>query len=172
MSLQNLQLPASVLMDLYTNHLVENLSNGSKIHESNKVSSVVFHSLGGNAKRITIVVEEESQTFMKDNELEWLQKVLMACKLTLGDVAIVNTHSKNVTMGLIKQQLKPEKVVLLGPGPTELQLPLNFPQFKIQEHDSCRYLFAPAPRELTQETKESKILKSKLWVSLQQLFEV
>ena len=171
MSLQNLQLPASVLTDLYANHLVENSSNGAK-HEDSKVSSVALQSLGGNAKRITIVVAEESQAFMKDNDLEWLQKVLMACRLTLGDVAIVNTHSKNITMGLIKQQLKPEKVVLLGPAPTELQLAFNFPQFKIQEHDNCSYLFAPSPRELNMETKESKVLKSKLWVSLQQLFEV
>jgi len=172
MSLQNLQLPASLVTELYANHLVENSSNGSKQHRDPKVSSGVIHTLGGNAKRITIVVSEESQTFMKDSDLEWLQKVLMACKLTLGDVAIVNTHSKNVTIGLIKQQLKPEKLVLLGPDPAELQLPFNFPQFKIQEHDNCSYLFAPSPRELNMETKESKVLKSKLWVLLQQLFEV
>ncbi len=172
MSLQNLQLPASVLIELYTNHLIGTSDNGSNQKESSKVSSVVLHSLGGNARRITIVVAEDTQTFMKDTDLEWLQKMLLACKLTLGDVAIVNTHSNNITISLIKQQLKPEKVILLGPSPTELQLPLNFPQFKIQEHDNCRYLFAPSSKELNQETKEGKVLKSKLWVSLQQLFEV
>lgn len=171
MSLQNLQLPPSVLVDLYTNHLIGTSIDSSKPNERNKATAAL-HTLGGNAKRVTIVVSESSQAFMKDNDLEWLQKVLMACKLTLGDIAIVNTHSKNVTMAFIKEQLYPEKVLLLGPGPTDLQLPLNFPQFKIQEHDNCRYLYAPSPKELNQETKDSKVLKSKLWVSLQQLFEV
>jgi hypothetical protein len=109
---------------------------------------------------------------MNDNDLEWLQKMLLACKLTLGDVAIVNTHSKNVTIGSVKEQLRPEKLILLGPGPSDLQIPLNFPQFKIQEHDNCRYLCAPSSKELNQDTQEGKVLKSKLWISLQQLFEV
>ena len=172
MSLQNLQLPASVLIDLYTNHLIANSIDASQKIETHKVSPVALHSLGGNAKRITIVVAEESQTYMRDTDLEWLQKMLLACKLTLGDVAIVNLHSKNSNIGFIRQQLKPEKIILLGPSPTDLQLPLNFPQFKIQEHGNCQYLYAPSARELNQETKEGKVLRSKLWVSLQQLFEV
>ena len=172
MSLKNLQLPVSILADLYTNQLVESTSQKSDKSVTKTNSSSVLPSLGGNAKRIAIIVFEASQTFMKDNDLEWLQKMLIACKLSLGDVAIVNTHSKNFSIASIKQQLKPEKIILLGPSPTDLQLPLNFPQFKIQEHDNCSYLYAPSPKELNQESKESKVLKSKLWVSLQQLFEV
>ena len=172
MSLQNLQLPASILTDLYTNYLVESSGKKSNKSEGKNVSSIALPSLGGNAKRIVILVAEESQSFMRDTDLEWLQKMLLACNLTLGDVAIVNTYSKNISITLIKEQLKPEKIILLGPSPTELQLPLNFPQFKIQEHDNRTYLFAPSPRELNQETKEGKILKSKLWISLKQLFEV
>ena len=172
MSLQNLQLPASLLTDLYTNHLISAAGNETNNSEPAKASSPARHSLGGNAKKITIVVAEPSQTYMHDGDLEWLQKMLLACKLTLGDVAIVNLHSKNWNIGLIRQELKAEKVILLGPSPAELQLPLNFPQFKIQAHDNCTYLYAPSLQELNQETKESKLLKSKLWVSLQQLFEV
>jgi hypothetical protein len=171
MSLQNLELPAELITELYGNHLVEFKATSIDKPETRKEKPVHLLSLGGNEKRITILVAEESQAFMKDEELEWLQKMLQACKLTLGDVAIVNTHSKEFSMPLVRQQLRPEKIVMLGPNPSDLQLPLNFPQFKVQEHDQCTYLFAPSPKELNQETKEGKLLKSKLWVSLQKLFE-
>jgi hypothetical protein len=61
---------------------------------------------------------------------------------------------------------------MLGPTPADLELPLHFPMFKVQEHDQCSYLCAPAPAQLNQETQEGKILKTKLWVSLKQLFEL
>jgi len=172
MSLQNLKLPDSILTDLSTKHLIAPSHQKPAAGSADKISPTGLHSLGGNAKRITIVVAEESQAFLRDVDLEWLQKMLLACKLNLGDVAIVNLHSKNVTLALIREQLKPEKLILLGPGPGAVQLPFTFPQFKIQEHDRCKYLYAPSARELNQETKDSKVLKSKLWVSLQQLFEV
>jgi hypothetical protein len=170
MSLQNLQLPAEVITDLYTYYLVEPMTSPKTEKKKDDIPTVA--SLGGNARAIAILIADPSQTFMNDIELEWLQKMLQACKLTLGDVAIVNTHSKNFSIAMVKQQLKPRKMLLLGPSPTELQLPLNFPQFKIQEHDHCSYVYAPGPKELNLDTQEGKILRTKLWVTLKQLFEV
>ena len=174
MSLQDLKLPASVLAELYANHLVEpgpgtisTTTKGDKKDNSNKIPF-----LGGNAQRISIFVAEESQAFMTDDDLVWLQKMLQACKLTLGDVAIINTQTQPTTITQVKNELAPRKVLMLGPAPTILQLPLNFPPFKLQEHDNCTYLYAPSAAELNQDSKEGKLLKSKLWVSLQQLFEV
>jgi hypothetical protein len=172
MSLKNLQLPVDVLADLYTNTLIEPLGQPGTKQEVKKEKVQKLSSLGGNARQISILVAEPTHSFMKDDELEWLQKMLQACKLTLGDVAIINTQSQSCSMAQVKQQLRPRKVLLLGPSPSDLQLPLNFPQFKIQEHDHCAYLYAPSAKELNQDTKEGKLLKSKLWVSLQQLFEV
>src|ERR1700730_13742523 len=97
--------------------------------------------------------------------------MLQACKLTLGDVAIVNIHPEKYPIANIRKQLPAKKLILLGPSPSQLQLPLNFPQFKLQEYDGCVFLYAPSPVVLNQETKEGKLLKSKLWVSLQKLFE-
>ncbi len=174
MSLQDLQLPAIVLAELYANHLVEpeqgKITINSKADKKDNLNKLPF--LGGNAQRISIFVAEESQAFMNDDELAWLQRMLQACKLTLGDVAIINTQKQPTTMAQVKNELAPKKVLMLGPAPTSLQLPLNFPQFKLQEHDNCTYLYAPSAAELNQDSKESKLLKSKLWVSLQQLFEV
>ena len=172
MSLQDLKLPTSLITELYAKVLIDPGPGVAKQSETKKPADKHIPVLGGNAKRICIVVADSSHAFMNDEELSWLQKMLQACKLTLGDVAIVNTLSQKTTIATIKKELSPVKMLLLGASSSELELPFNFPPFKLQEHDKCTYLYAPSAKELNQETKEAKVLKSKLWVSLQQLFEV
>jgi len=172
MNLQELKLPAALIADLYANVLIDPGTIDTKPKDNKKENEKSLSILGGNARRITIVVADSSHAFMADEELSWLQKMLQACKLTLGDVAIVNILAQKTTITLIKKELSPLKMLLLGVNPGDLELAFNFPPFKLQEHDKCTYLFAPSPKDLNQETKEAKLLKSKLWVSLQQLFEV
>ena len=175
MSLQNLKIPLSLISELYGNYLIEPGDNtrikADSFEQPTKKLQESIPFLGGNAKQIIIIVEEASQPYMQDEDLSWLQKMLQACKLTLGDVAIVNIHPEKYPIANIRKQLPAKKLILLGPSPSQLQLPLNFPQFKLQEYDGCVFLYAPSPVVLNQETKEGKLLKSKLWVSLQKLFE-
>jgi len=171
MSLNNLQLPASLLADLYSSTLVQS-SEAYTPKEKMKIEEVKISFLGGNEKRITIVIADAKQAYMSDADLEWMQKMLFACKLSLGDVAIINLHTKKTDINLIKQQLRPAKLIMLGPAPSEIELPLNFPMFKLQQHDDCIYLHAPSPAELNQEVEGIKEQKMKLWTSLKQLFEL
>lgn len=171
MSLKNLELPASLLPELYSNHLVEAGGNAKK-RTPKKAEEKKLQFLGGNAERIAIVVADEKNPFMSDDHLEWLQKMLLACKLSLGDVAIINLQTKKMTMADIKREFGSRKVVMLGPTAADLELPFNFPMFKVQEHDQCSYLYAPSPAELNEEGQEGKVLKTKLWVSLKQLFNL
>src|SRR2546422_380059 len=127
MSLKNLQLPPSLLCDLYSNYLVENARTSKSKSSSEKAQPKKILFLGGNAGHITIVVSESSQRFMSDVDLEWLQKMLLACKLSLADVAIINTQTNSLSIGMIKDQLQPRKLLMLGPVPSDLQLPLHFP---------------------------------------------
>ena len=176
MSLKDFQIPVSILADLYKNTLIESRTNQAAPvkqqakKESKKDESIRF--LGGNEKKIAIVVKEEGQSYLKDDDLLWLQKMLQACKLTLGDVAIVNLHPVNHSAAFIKDNLHTKKMILLGTTPEMLEMPLNFPQFKPQEHAGCIYLCAPGPAELNNQSEDGKLLKTKLWVSLQKIFEV
>ena len=171
MSLQDLQLPAALLAELYSTCLIEPGVGHATKNETAKVDKQATLSLGGNAKRISIFVADSSHVFINDEELAWLQKMLQACNLTLGDVAIVNIHSQKISITGVRKELSPARVLLLGPTPSDLELPFNFPQFKMQEHDRCIYLAAPSVHTLNQENKDAKVLKSKLWVSLQKFFE-
>ena len=172
MSLNNLQLPASLLPDLYGHTLVQSGEKVATAKEKKNIDEAKLSFLGGNEKKITIVVADAQQAYMSDVDLEWLQKMLLACKLSLGDVAIINLHTKKTNINAIKQQLNPGKLLMLGPSPAQLELPLNFPMFKLQQHDDCIYLHAPSPAELNHESGEIVDQKKKLWACLKQLFEL
>ncbi len=128
--------------------------------------------LGKNDKKITILVQSPGTPFLPDNQLTFLTKILEACRMNIGDVAIVNAATAPVNITAIKQQLQPTVLLLFGLEPTSIKLPINFPEFKVQPYDNCSYLSAPPLTLLVQQSEESKLLKSKLWVCLKNLFNV
>ena len=128
--------------------------------------------LGKNGKKITILVQSPGTPFLPDNQLTFLTKILEACRMNIGDVAIVNAATAPVNITAIKQQLQPTVLLLFGLEPTSIKLPINFPEFKVQPYDNCSYLSAPPLTRLVQQSEESKLLKSKLWVCLKTLFNV
>lgn len=128
--------------------------------------------LGKNSKKITILVQSPNIPFLPDNQLAFLTKILEACRMNIGDVAIVNTATAPVNIATLKQQLQPTAILLFGLEPTAIKLPINFPEFKVQPYDSCSYLSAPPLTRLVAQSEESKLLKSKLWVCLKTLFNV
>jgi hypothetical protein len=128
--------------------------------------------LGGNKKRIAFIVNCKTDVYLPDNHLDWLGKMLDACKLNLGDVAIANIANNKFTIADIKEELQSTAVILLGTEPFAIQLPLNFPHFNLQSYDNMTFLYTPSPDQLNQSTNEAKLLKSKLWVSLQKLFKL
>ena len=128
--------------------------------------------LGKNGKKITIVVQSPSVPFLPDNQLSFLTKILEACRMNIGDVAIVNAATTPVEIAALRRQLEPAVVLLFGLEPPAIKLPINFPAFKIQPYDNCSYLAVPPLTQLVQQSEESKLLKSKLWVCLKSLFNV
>lgn len=137
---------------------------------SEQTKSIKF--LGGNKKRIAFIVNCKTDVFLPDTHLDWLGKMLDACKLNLGDVAIANIANNPFTITDIKNELLSTSVILLGTEPFAIQLPLNFPHFNLQSYDGITFLYTPSPDQLNQSTQEAKLLKSKLWVSLQKLFKL
>ena len=128
--------------------------------------------LGGNRKKIAFIVNCKTDVFLPDTHLDWLGKMLEACKLNLGDIAIANIAKNEFTISDIKTELQSTTVILLGTEPQAIQLPLNFPHFNLQPYDSMVFLNTPSPDLLNQPTNEAKVLKSKLWVCLQKLFKL
>ena len=175
MSLQNIQLPPLVIADLYGNVL---LNQNQKIPEitfipakEKNTSESLIKYLGNNEKKISIIVHQPNDAFLADEHLQFISKMLSACKMNLGDVAIVNITKHTFDIIELKKQLQPFKILLFGVSPMEVKLPMDFPHFKLQEYGGCTYLYGPALEELNNESDNSKLLKSKLWICLKSMFE-
>jgi hypothetical protein len=108
--------------------------------------------------------------FVPESDLQFLTKMLSACKLNLADVAIVNHATSEVAIDQLKEQLRPLHVLLFGVEPTTIRLPISFPAFKEQAYAGTTYLFAPGLAQLNQETEEAKLTKRKLWDCLKRMF--
>lgn len=136
------------------------------------ITPINYKFLGNNRRHIAIVVQSPGIAFLPDDQLSFLGKMLEACKMNMGDVAIVNHATHPVQIAALKQQLQPSFLLLFGLGPVDIRLPMNFPVFTIHNYDQCTYLGSPSLGELLQPGDEGKLLKSKLWVSLKTLFEI
>ena len=176
MSLDKVRLPASVITSLYRNSLVlgdrEKLPKDAAPPPEVSEPKQVLRYLGNNAKKVILIVESREASFLEDRHLSFLTRILEACKMNLGDVAIVNLVTCPVTMEVISRELAPRTVLLFGLEPTAIKLPFLIPPFKIQEFDNRRFLCAPGLNELNQDTEEGKMLKTKLWACLRILFDV
>lgn len=131
---------------------------------------VPYKTLGNNKRQIAIVVNFPNEVFLPETDLQFLTKMISACKLNMADVAIVNHASVQVAIEPLKQQLQPKYVLLFGVEPGAIQLPISFPAFKEQAYAGCTYLFTPPLNELNQENEEAKLLKRKLWDCLKKIF--
>jgi hypothetical protein len=135
-----------------------------------KEEPVVYKTLGNNKQQITVVVNCPNDVYVPEADLQFLTKMLGACKLNMADVAIVNYATAPVAIDRLKAQLQPRSLLLFGVEPGEIQLPINFPPFKEQPYAGTSYLFTPALSQLNQETEEAKLLKRKLWDCLKRMF--
>jgi len=168
MDLNNLELPGFVFADLYKDLLVREKEPSPGIPQG--ISS--FKYLGGNKKKLTILVNYEETVFLPEKNLQFVTKMLEACKMNIGDVAIVNLAKNPATISDIKREVSPVNLILFAVEPAAIKLPLGFPQFKTQAYDGCTFLYLPPIDEVDQPTLEGKLLKSKLWICLRNLFEL
>ncbi len=173
MSLNDIHLPPAALADLYGSSLVETGEPSTK-----KVTAAPdpipvpaatgLRSLGDNNKSVLIVVNSSQAVHLPDDELQLLTNMLLACKMTLADVAIVNINQQAITYKELLKELKGRSALLFDVEPAGFGLPMSFPYFQIQPFAGCSFLYAPSLQEL----EKDKVLKSKLWVSLRRLFNI
>jgi hypothetical protein len=128
--------------------------------------------LGGNKKRVTIVVEEREAAFLMEDDLLFLTNILKACQLGLADIAIINLAKQSVDYETLKATLSPEKILLFDVEPSVIKLPFMIPAFQLQKFDECQVMVAPPLANLNQPSKEGKLLKTKLWLALKQIFNI
>ncbi|MBN8687809.1 MAG: hypothetical protein J0M10_12355 [Chitinophagales bacterium] len=187
MDINHVDLNNLSLASLYKGHLVESISANPTQEQASLLREVIqpampepvdsaeiaaplsFKSLGSNQQRILILVSEPGVVFLPDPSLKFLTGILTACKLSLADVAIVNLHQYvNPGYKEIVPFFHAQKVLLFGAAPEDIRLPLNFPAFQPQAFNGCTYLWAPELKNM----ENDRALKTQLWNSLKQLFNI
>lgn len=166
MSLDNIQLPPIVLQGLYRNALID-LKTVNAV--PGIAASATLTYLGDNQKRVVIIVDEPEAIYLPDEELNFLLGILTACKLSMADIALLN-YRKNpaITYQDITEQLEAQKIFLFGTSPANLELPLQFPNYQVQQYNGQVYLSSPNLKKL----KDDKVEKTKLWNCLKQVFSI
>lgn len=154
-SLNEIALDAALLSQLYGKSLVEVEPRPTRLPAREKS----LRYLGNNEAHVAIIIDDPKQTYLPEEELALLTKMLGACRLTMADVAIVNL-ANGVQKGEIIAQLSPLKLIIFG----ESDKPF------IEESANPPELRAPALADLLAETESSKALKSKLWGCLKKMF--
>ena len=166
MGLDNIQLPPIVLQELYKHSLIDLKSDAGPIE---KAGDKQFYTLGNNRRNILVLVESKVTLYLPDDELNFLMGILAACNLSMEDVAILNILKNNsATYKNITHELKSEKIFLFGVNPSQIELPLDFPNYQIQQYNNQVYLTAPALSQF----QDNKVEKMKLWNCLKQIFSI
>ncbi|MCX6210538.1 MAG: hypothetical protein NTZ59_13820 [Bacteroidetes bacterium] len=174
MSFQEISLPPFVIADLYSNSLIETINVEAKkvINKNTDTNEQTIKFLGENNKNISIIVFDNSAVYLTDDKLDLLTKLLTACKLTLADVAIVNSSNKLLTYNQIKDAFNPQFLLLFGIDAKKFQLPLIFPEYRIQHYSNCQMLIAADLDKMIGNNETVKMEKTKLWMSLKTMFNV
>jgi hypothetical protein len=164
MSLDNIQLPATILQGLYSKSLYD-LETDKSVLDDIQTGNII--SLGSNQKKIAVLVSSAAAIYLPDEELNFLLGILTACKLSMADIALINVaKNPGLVYTAVTEELKAEKIFLFGLDADALALPLQFPHYQVQQFNNQVYLSSVSLNEL-QANKEEKM---KLWNCLKKIF--
>jgi hypothetical protein len=177
-------LPDWALAELFKNiPLIPNESSDTKenafIQPKNKDSKNSSNSVqtsaqaimfsGKNLKHIIVLIYETEHSDLPPHLLQLLQDILLACKLSMNDIALINLAFQPLSFLEIEKQLQPQYCIYFGNVPKNA-LPFAIQLYNIKTFHSCTFFQASSLSNMYENTKEAKLEKSKLWICLKQIF--
>ena len=187
MGLNNIQLPAQTIVDLYKNLLCEDdaisipgklkslPSEESKLPKQEPAHPIVSEQLsflGKNLMQLVILVDYNSEVYLPESQLNFIGNILKACKMNLVDVAIVNVNKQQVNLEKLGQQLHPKYIVIFGIDSSTLDFQIQPDFFNIVSSNGIQVFASPALDQLNRDGEEGKLLKSKLWLCMKQMLNL
>jgi len=163
------------LVDLDTFSYYQKLSGKDSLPTEAEVTTAVAGKIeffGENQKNVTILVNQPNAISLHKEDLTFLTNVLKACQLRISDIAIVNVAKQQATFSEIKEQLGALQIILFDVEPSVIKLPFMIPPFQVQNFSDTIIILAPALSVLNRPDQEGRLLKTKLWNSLKQVFGI
>jgi len=126
--------------------------------------------LGDFRKNILVFVTDPHSVHLSDNELDLLGKMLQALKLSLADIAVVNTCHQSIKWPQVIHNLPAKQVIFFGVDPSLIDVPIRFPHFRVQQWNNTSFLYSPSLVTINTPSAEQTTLKKDLWKALQEMF--
>ena len=172
MSLTNTKLPGFILADLFKTALIDLPAEQQEEKAVEQILEAAISFVGQNQHYITIGVYAAEQQDVPADHLQFLTSILKACQRTMDHVAVVNFGVRELLLADLVAQLQPRIILLFGAyhvfGSWMIQTE-DFSPFYLQQIQIVR---VPALEQMLESNAESRILKSKLWNVLKQLFNL
>ncbi len=184
MSLDKIQLPDFLIPALFKDTLV--LTDELKVvkatpktsspppppSEKAPVTSPVKLFLGDNKRNITILLKDTEAVYLREEWLQFLTNILAACKLNIGDVAIINQAKNALSYELLQTATAPQFIIGFDVTAKEMVLSTGIPPYQVQELNGCTFLLCPPLSVMFGSTEAVKQEKTKLWTSLKKMFNL
>lgn len=192
MKFEEIQLPPNYIASLYKDTLVvieqpnRNLNNSlievgpmpetatlkSKNVEDTTSNSTLNY-LGNNEKQIAILVHDETAPIIREEWLQFISNILLACKLNMADAAIINIQNQFITYEQMQQKLNTKYCIVFSLALQKINLPFIIPAYQIKQYNGCTYLPAePLENYLVADVTKSNQAKRNLWNALKSMFHI
>lgn len=176
MSINNIQLPAALVFDLYDNLLSGEPVNVLATGQSKETQPVLaaeentafnWPSLGNNKQQVLVVVNYKDVTHLPDRQLQFLTQMLNACKLSLNEVAIINTNNySGYDHAKILTHFNSKMILLFGFTAAQFGFPFNIPDYQVQQHAGYTMVQSISLDKL----EADKTAKGQIWANLKTIF--
>lgn len=181
MSFKNLNLPDQLIADLFKNSLIDfrkplnalaanHNTIDKKVPDIKTEKPIAF--LGSHLKKISIIVNYRDVVHLPEKHLTFLINVLKACQLTLADIAVINQGNQNLSFEDLKTSLDPVTLIFFGIKTSTIRPDLELTEYTVSNFDGITFLNVPALDNLNRNDEEGKLLKSRLWICLKEVFHV
>jgi hypothetical protein len=152
---------------------IANTSVHEKINEEKAVAPTApLKFLGDHLKKITIVVHDAEAVHLNEADLGLLSSILNACKLTLADIALINTAKQPCSLQDILETLPSVLVIAFDVTATQLKIKLPATLYKPIVLGETHLLFSSSLGSMQPTEANAKVEKSKLWNALKILFKL
>ena len=156
----NLILTESALQGLYGRSLYtieENRAHPSKVEKHEVIR-----------KSMTIITLLPLEKNLENPLFRFLSGIVQACKLSLSDIHLISSQDDHINFKFLQDNSPSPLVLMFDVTPVDLGLPVYFPNFQLQNYSGITYLSGPGLQQL----EADKLLKSKLWLSLKQFYNL
>jgi len=119
-------------------------------------------------KSMTIITKLPLEKNPENPLFRFLSGIVQACKLSLSDIHLISSQDDHINFKFLQDNSPSPLVLMFDITPVDIGLPVYFPSFQLQNYSGITYLSGPGLQQL----EADKLLKSKLWLSLKQFYNL